>query len=408
MDVATNPILHLASSSFQTEKPDEAILASTISPAAPVHSHIYPHSRDDIEKSAAGTTTTPAIPGTTLTTFDNIVDPKSKPAFNRDVFPGDTFQHPALLVLLGSFLTLFPSFGLMVSIGTLQDYWHENQLKEYSPQVIGWIPSLFVYLALALGICVGPLFDRYGPRWIALAGSLMYIVMMFCLAECEFYWQFMLCLGLLGGLAGAALTTTALAVVSHWFKERRGMAAGVAMMGNSFGGVTIPLVLRACLPRYGYAWSVRILGFVFVVCLVMGNLLMKPRLRPRREEKGMGIFSWGLFGRMDFVMLTVTVFGVEVVLFGALGILPTYASMNESYPKETGFYLIAVMNGVSCLGRIIPGLVSDVYGRFNVFAVAIAATLIVMLVVWLPFGQGSLPALYLFVALFGFGTGSWM
>lgn len=36
------------------------------------------------------------------------------------------------------------------------------------------------------------------------------------------------------------------------------------------------------------------------------------------------------------------------------------------------------------------------------------ATLVFMLLVWLPFGHTSLIAIYVFVALFGFGTGSWM
>jgi MFS family permease len=325
-----------------------------------------------------------------------------------DDFPGDRNALSAWLVLLGSFLALFPSFGLMVSIGTLQDYWTMNQLYGYSSQTIGWIPSVFVYISLAGGIYCGPLFDRYGPRWLMLGGSLAYTVMIFLLAECKVYWQFLLCLGLLGGPAGAALTTTALAVLSHWFKAKRGLASGIAMVGNSFGGVVIPLVLRAALPKYGYAWSIRILGFIFVACLIAANFLVRPRLKPSADAKKMDIFSLELFGRADFSFLTVSVFGIEVVLFGALGILPTYASLGTDYPAEIGFYLIAVMNGVSCLGRIIPGFISDIVGRFNVLGVMMVVTLVIMLVVWLPFGHTSLVALYVFAALFGFGTGSWM
>ena len=325
-----------------------------------------------------------------------------------DVFPGDHGALSAWLVLLGAFVSLFPAFGFMVSIGTLQDYWHLHQLKEYTPRDIGWIPSVFVYLALGLGICVGPLFDRFGPRWILWIGSSSYIAMVFLLAECKEYWHFLLCLGFLGGSAGACLTTTSLAIVSHWFKIRRGLAAGIAMIGSSFGGVVIPLILRATLPKYGYQWSIRILGFVFTGCLVIGNILMKPRLPPSPEAKKQSIFSLRLFGDPRFSFLTVSVFGVEIVLFGALGILPTYASISTDFPPDTGFYLIAVMNGVSCFGRILPGYVSDIIGRFNVFMIMIAVTLLLMLVIWLPFGHTSLAALYLFVALFGFGTGSWM
>ena len=328
--------------------------------------------------------------------------------YDLDDYPGDRGALAAWVVLAGSFLALFPSFGLMVSIGTLQDYWQYHQLSNYSSRDIGWIPSVFVYLALGLGICFGPLFDMFGPRWILLIGSLAYIAMVFLLAECSEYWQFLLCLGLLGGPAAAALTTTALAAVSHWFKDKRGLASGIAMVGNSFGGVVIPLVLRGMLSKYGYTWSVRILGFIFLACLTVSNILVRPRLPPSPQAKKAKIFSLQLFGDPAFSFFTVSLFGIEVVLFGALGILPTYASLGADYPAATGFYLIAIMNGSSCFGRIIPGFISDIVGRFNVLGVMMVATLVLMLVIWLPFGQTSLTALYIFVALFGFCTGSWM
>lgn len=326
----------------------------------------------------------------------------------EDIFPGDRGDTEAWWVLYGVFMALFPAFGFMVSIGTLQDYWGTHQLAAYTARDIGWIPSVFVYLSLALGLWVGPLFDRYGPRWFLLFGSILYTVMIFLLAECKHYWQFLLCLGFFGGATGACLTTTGMAVVTHWFKKRRGLAAGIAMIGSSFGGVVVPLLLRATLPKYGYQWSIRVIGFVFLACFIVANILTKPRLPPSVEAKTQRIFSLRLFGDPGFSFLTCTVFGIEIVLFGGLGIIPTYASLNGNYPPQTGFYLIAVLNGCSCFGRLLPGFVSDMVGRFNVFGIMIAMTLVFMLVVWLPFGQDSLAALYIFAALFGFGTGSWM
>jgi hypothetical protein len=58
-------------------------------------------------------------------------------------------------VVTGAFFMLLPSFGLMNSIGTFEDYWQDNQLSSYTTRDIGWIPSVFVYLGLALGIQVG-------------------------------------------------------------------------------------------------------------------------------------------------------------------------------------------------------------------------------------------------------------
>ncbi|KAF2788320.1 MFS general substrate transporter [Melanomma pulvis-pyrius CBS 109.77] len=325
--------------------------------------------------------------------------------------PEDDFPEGGLrawLVVASAWLLLFPSFGFMVSIGTLQDYWIQHQLSNFSARDVGWIPSVFVYLSLGLGIWVGPLFDRYGPRWIALIGSTGYLIMVFLLPECKNFWQMILCCGVLGGVTGAMLTTTSLAVVAHWFKARRGLTQGIAMMGSSCGGLTIPLILKTTLPKYGYAWSLRILGFIFLVCFIIGNILIKARIPPTPATKKKAIISLSIFGDLRFSLFTISVFGFEVVLFGALGILPTYATLSTDFPAETGFYLIAILNGVSCIGRILPGYVADKIGRFNTLFIMILFTWFFMLVLWLPLGNKSLPALYCFAALFGFGTGSWM
>lgn len=324
--------------------------------------------------------------------------------------PEDSFPEGGLrawLVVAGACLCLFPSFGFMVSIGGVQDYLNQNQLRGYSSRDVGWIPSVFVYLSLALGIWIGPLFDKYGPRWIALIGSIGYLIMIFLLAECKVYYQFMLCLGFLGGITGAALTTTSLACVAHWFKVRRGFTQGIAMIGSSFGGLTIPLILRTTLPKYGFAWSIRILGFIFLGCLVAGNVLMRGRIIPTRTTK-IKIISFSIFGDIRFSLLTVAIFCFEVVLFGALGIVPTYATISTDYPADTGFYLIATMNGVSSVGRFVTGYVSDKVGRFNTLLISAVIALLSMLVIWLPFGQYHLSALYVFIVIFGACTGCWM
>ncbi|KAK8123410.1 major facilitator superfamily domain-containing protein [Apiospora kogelbergensis] len=300
----------------------------------------------------------------------------------------------AWLVVASAFSMAFASFGFMVSIGTLQDYWHMHQLSHLSSRDVGWIPSVFTYLSLALGLWVGPLFDHYGPRWIALVGSVGYLLMVFLLAECTQFWHFLLCCGVLGGTSGAALTTTPLAVVAHWFNRRRGFAQGVVMIGSSFGGPHLAPDPASHAPT------------------------VRARIPPLRHRGGAGggkkqkpkIISLAIFGDLRFTLLTVSVFGFEVVLFSALGILPTYASLaNPSYPPETtGFYLIAILNGVSCLGRLGPGWLADKVGRFNMLLAMTVFTLFWMLALWLPLGQSSLAALYAFAGLFGFGTGGWM
>jgi MFS family permease len=327
----------------------------------------------------------------------------SPPDSEEDIFPEGGLR--AWLVVASSFLMLFPSYGLLVAIGTFQDYWLQHQLASHSASEVGWIPGVLVFLTCGLGIWVGPLFDRYGPRWIALVGSIGYVAMMLLLAECDKLWQMILCCGILGGVSAAMLTTCAVAVVAHWFKERRGLAAGIVMAGSSCGGLSLPLILRSTLPKYGYVWSLRIIALVFLVCLTISNLLMKARLPPSPAAKKKALVSLSIFSNLPYALFTVCTFCFELVLFGGIGILPTYVTMSGDFPADTGFYLISVLNGVAFIGRILPGILADRVGRFNTLVILMVFTLLSMLLLWLPFGHKSLPALYAFAVLFGFGTG---
>ncbi|KAJ5876139.1 uncharacterized protein N7529_001723 [Penicillium soppii] len=123
----------------------------------------------------------------------------------------------AWIVVAGASMMLACTFGMMSTVGVLQSHWETHQLEGYSSSTIGWIPSVFIFLNLVLGLQIGPMFDRYGPRWIMLVGSVLYTLSIFLLGSCEKYYQFMLCLGVLGGGGSALVSTPGMAILSHWF-----------------------------------------------------------------------------------------------------------------------------------------------------------------------------------------------
>ena len=53
----------------------------------------------------------------------------------------------AWLVVLGAFCGMVASFGIMNTVGTLQAYVMEHQLAGYSPDTVGWIFSIYIFLA---------------------------------------------------------------------------------------------------------------------------------------------------------------------------------------------------------------------------------------------------------------------
>jgi hypothetical protein len=78
---------------------------------------------------------------------------------------------PSLLVVLGSFSALLASLGTINSIGVFQAYLSTHQLSNYSPQAVGWIFGVYVFLAFGGGVLIGGVFDKVGPRGLVAVGT---------------------------------------------------------------------------------------------------------------------------------------------------------------------------------------------------------------------------------------------
>lgn len=100
----------------------------------------------------------------------------------EDSFPDGGAR--AWSVVVGSWFALFASMGLMNTIALFQAYVLSHQLRDYDEGTVGWIFSVYTFLAFFCGIYIGPVFDKYGPRWLVIAGSVItvggVVFMSFC------------------------------------------------------------------------------------------------------------------------------------------------------------------------------------------------------------------------------------
>ncbi|KAL5361693.1 major facilitator superfamily domain-containing protein [Aspergillus floccosus] len=307
--------------------------------------------------------------------------------------------------LLGAVLLMFPSFGFQTAVGSVQDYISTHQLSAYSVRDVGWITAILVFLTLFLGVQVGPLFDRYGPRALLLCGSLASFASYMLLTQCTAYWHFLLSLSLLGGVSGAILTTVAISVLSHWFDRRRALASGICMAGSSAGGAIIPLILRTSFAKHGWAWSMRFIAFMALASYLLGIALVKGRLPASTQRRA--TVDLRAFRSPRLCFLAMGVFSFEFIIFGCAALLPTYVRY-AGLGTDVQFYALTVLNSMSLLGRVLPGFAADLVGRFNILLALVVVTLLVMAGVWLPIGSRDEATLYAVVAVFGFGSGGWL
>lgn len=88
---------------------------------------------------------------------------------------GETYPEGGLrawLVVLGAWLALLSSLGLMNTLATFQTYVTTHQLEDYDEGTVGWIFSVYTFVVFFGGLFIGPLFDKHGPRWLVLTGTL--------------------------------------------------------------------------------------------------------------------------------------------------------------------------------------------------------------------------------------------
>lgn len=308
----------------------------------------------------------------------------------------------AWLVVLGSWFSLFASLGLMNSIALFQAYTLSHQLKEYSEGTVGWIFSLYTFLAFFCGVYIGPIFDKYGPRWPLVTGSVFTVGGIIFMSFSTELWHFILAFGIMSGFGTSLLFTPSIAAVGHWFKKRRGFATGMASTAGGFGGIVFPLMQTALFEKIGYGWTTRVLALICLCCCIMGNLLVRSRLPPAKNATAHPDFR--ILKQLPFFLTTVGLFLLEFSLFIPLGYISTYA-MHKGFTESFAYHLIPIMNAGSVLGRALPGYYADFIGPFNTCMLSVILSMVACLCVWLPSGHTT-AGIVIFSLMFGFASGT--
>jgi MFS family permease len=226
----------------------------------------------------------------------------------------------------------------MNTLGIFQAYIATHQLSNYSEGTIGWIFSIYIFMAWLCGIFVGPLFDKYGPRWLISVGSVCVVGSMMLLGECtgKLLYIFLrrslvlICYSLLAfypslGNRGRGWNCLVIhvAAVGHYFSTRRGNATGIACTGGSIGGIIFPFILQKLIPEIGFPWSCRIVGFISLFLCIIANILIKSRLPPL--ENADAYPDLRIFKSAPFSITTLSVFLIEWGLFVPITYISSYA-----------------------------------------------------------------------------------
>ena len=294
--------------------------------------------------------------------------------------------------------------GLMNCLGIFQAYLENHQLRQYSSGQVGWIFSLYTFLAFFCGIQVGPIFDTKGPTVLIICGAIGTILFLVLLGFCTTYWHFMLVLGVLGGASLSLVFNPAISIVAHYFHRRQGLATGIASSGASFGGFVFPLLFQHVASEVGFSWATRVIALVDLVTFCLAIMLIRPRMPPKAAAVNAILPDISVFCDRALMLASMGIFFMEWGLFVPVTYLTSYA-LNHGFSSHFSFLLLSFINIGAIFGRWIPGYCADRIGRFNTLILTIFGCLLSIVCLWIPAGS-SKPLITTFALLFGFASGS--
>lgn len=299
-------------------------------------------------------------------------------------------------------LVLFSTWGYINSFGAFQSYYTTTALPYQSASSISWIGGVQACLTTAVGAFTGRLLDAglFIPTYIV--GAVIQLAGIFAMSALEQpkYWQLMLTQGVLTGLGGGILFTPSLALVATWFDKHRGLAIGLATTGNSSGGIIYPLIVRQLIPRVGFAWTARTLGFVNLACLGTALAIMRSRLPPRRSGPLIDVtaFKEGVYVAYVFAMFFFSWSNYYTFYYiGSYGI----QRLGLSYSASS--ILVIIVNGAGLPARVAIPIIADRIGPLNVITMMMICCPIVLFC-WLA--VNNIPGYYVFTIIFGFVSGA--
>ncbi len=268
-------------------------------------------------------------------------------------------------MVTAAFVVGFVVFGTIYSFGVfLEPIASDFQTSRVATSALFSITSLIFYLG---GSVTGHLGDRFGPRLMVATGAAMMGAGLVLMAFVDRLWVGYIVYGIGVGAGTACAYIPTLAVVGGWFVKRRNTALGVAAAGTGCGMLIVPPVAAALIDCCGWRHAIVFLGIGCASLLAAcAAVVLRPPLvsaathRPLRR----------VVRSPEFAMLYASWVFATTALFVPFVFLPAFAR-DHGAGHVAASALLSLFGGISILGRVGIGTLSDRIGIVSVFKISV-------------------------------------
>ena len=182
---------------------------------------------------------------------------------------------------LASAAQINPTIGVFLKPITEEFGWTRSTIA--GAVAIGTLVGGFA----ALGI--GPLIDRFGPRWILSASFLVAGAALMSIGLVTHLWQFYAAVFVSRVTLQGVINLTNQTIVAKWFIRSRGRAMALANLGQRIGSGTIPFLTQQIILMANWRTAA-----VSVGVLVWGLTLVPVTIWLRRQPQDLGLLPDGI------------------------------------------------------------------------------------------------------------------
>ncbi|MFC1907696.1 MFS transporter, partial [Chloroflexota bacterium] len=337
--------------------------------------------------------------------------------FLRNRKRGDFFYgYVVVIAASGLYATIF---GILTMFGVF-----------YKPLLVefGWTRAtmagaytLYSILSGFLGIAMGGLTDKFGPRVIVMTlGSFLGLGILL-MSQVSTLWQIYLFWGIMVAIGKSTATAPLTATVARWFTRRRALMTGIVTSGGAgLGGMALTPLAAWLILTYGWRSSYFITGITAIVfILILGHFLKRDPAQlgqlpegairveaSSRNQESSSVSDKGFMLRQAIVTRQFWAVGIMFFSYGFLRgtiFVHIVAYVTDlGYSLIDGSYVLAVITGASAISGIIAGRMADKTGNKPILMISyiiIAVTLLAPMVV------RDLWVIYMFAIAFSLGRG---
>jgi len=315
------------------------------------------------------------------------------------------------IIVLAAFFIMLVMFGVYNTFGIFS----KPVLTEF-----GWTRaitsgafSLSWILYGLLGIVMGRLTDRLGPRIVLTFCGFLVGLGYLLMSQITAVWQLYLFYGVIIGTGMCGFFVPLTSTAARWFVKRRSMMSGIVLSGMGIGTLIMSPVTNWLISTYDWRQSYTILGSVVLVLVILAaqplrrdpaQMRQVPYGENAGEEQGLGTSGLSLREAIytgQFWLVSAQFFCLGFCIFTILVHIAPHA-IEVGLSAASAANILATIGGCSIIGKVILGSAADRIGNRLVFLIGFF--LMAAILFWIA-KSGEVWELYLFAVIFGVAYG---